>query len=57
MEGMERRGVLVCPTDSCGLQGKGALLWQKNSEDPPSPLWHMAQVLSHTHTMLKPAEY
>ena len=49
MEEMERRGVLVCPTDSCGLQGKGALLWQKNSEDPPSPLWHMAQVLSHTH--------
>lgn len=30
---------------------------KKNSEDPPIPLWHMAQVLTHTHTMLKPAEY
>jgi hypothetical protein len=36
---------------------QGSTPLAKNSEDPPSPLWHMAQVLSHTHTMLKPAEY
>lgn len=50
MEEMERRGVLVCPTDSCGLQGKGALLWQKNSEDPPKPpVAYGSGSLTHTH--------
>lgn len=48
-EEMESRGVLVCPTDSCDLQRKGAVLRQKNSEDCPIPLWHVAQVLTHTH--------